>query len=162
MIGVFTEPGFFAREFLEMPFSRLCATLLQALAQGMVSLAVLFDSFTAERFTFTISGKVNNTEINTKYPIRGIGYRFRSIQGNGKIESTIAVKQVSLPFNGIHTGLLIATYQERDKHTTRERQERDGSKSLKTHNALVIRDSPFWPECGLYAPAALWIARIAN
>lgn len=42
MIGIFLEPGLFAREFLEMALGRLRSALLQALTQAMMALTNLF------------------------------------------------------------------------------------------------------------------------
>ena len=67
MVGVFAEPGFFRPEsFLEMAFRTLCPTFLQALAQGMMTLARLLNGFSAKCLTFTIGSQVDNAQINAE------------------------------------------------------------------------------------------------
>src|SRR4051794_15851394 len=102
MIGVFLKPGLFARELLEMSFRRLCAALLQTLAQSMVSFAVPFYSFTAEGFTCAIGGKVNDTQVNTQHSIRNVRCGFRHIESHSKIECASTIDEISLSFDPIH------------------------------------------------------------
>lgn len=64
MVGILLKSGFFAREFLEMAFGRLCTALLQALAQGMVALTNLFYLLTTERLTLAVSSQVDDAQIN--------------------------------------------------------------------------------------------------
>ncbi len=76
MIGMTLEASFFARKPLQVAFRALGATLLQALTQGMMALAVLLNRFTAEAFSFTISGQVDDAQINTKGSSGCIGWGY--------------------------------------------------------------------------------------
>ncbi len=155
MISVAFEPGFITREFLEMSLSRPCTVFLQALTQGMVSLAVLFDCLTAKCFAFAIGSQIDNAQINPKGSIRSVRWWFWGVNGYSQVEGAIAVDQISLPFYGIHTCLLIPTDQKWDKYTTRNRQERDRHQAFKAHDSLIIGDSTLWPEMRLDALIAL-------
>src|SRR5436305_324167 len=146
MIGVFLETGLLTRQFLEMPLGAFRATLLQALTQGMHTLSILLDNFTAEGLAFAIGSKVDDTQVNSE-GIRGfIGRRGRNIKGDCQVECPVAVEHISLPFNGIHPRLLIASHPEGNEHATRERQEGYSIQPLKGHHPLVIHDSPLWSE----------------
>src|SRR2546430_3345971 len=155
MIGVPLEPGFFARELLQMPFRAFGATLLQALTKSMMPLTVLFNGFTTESFPFAVCSQVDDTKINTEGIRRLIGSRGRDIEGDSQVECPVAIEQISLPFDGIQTGLLIASHTEGNEDATRERQERNGSQSLEGHDSLIIDDSPFRLKAGLNALISL-------
>ena len=75
MIRVFAEPGLFAREFLETAFRAFRASLLQALAQSMMALAVAFNRLTTKRLTLAISSQVHDAQINAE----GIGHFIRGV-----------------------------------------------------------------------------------
>src|SRR2546428_7850158 len=151
MIGVFLEPGFLTREFLEMFPRGRCALFLQSLTQRLMPLAVFLDSFTAKGFTLAVSSQVDDAEINAE----GVSHLIRSWRGNfqchSQIEDTLAIEQVSLSLDRIHTGLLIDTKTEGNQHTARERQEGHGVNALKVHNARVIDNRSLWPEYGFDA-----------
>src|SRR6266487_4953781 len=120
MIGVFLEPGFLAREFLEMFLRGLGALFLQTLTQSLMPLAVFLDSFTAKGFTLAVSSQVDETQINAEGVSHLIRRWRRNFQRHSQIEDTFAIEQVSLSLDRIHTGLLIETKTERNKHTARE------------------------------------------
>ena len=123
MVGIAFKPGFFAREFLEMPFGTLCATFLQALAQGMMPLACFLDSLTTECLTLAICCKVDDAKIDTERMTDFIGCACWNLQRDSQVEDTLTIDEVSLSFDCFHPSSLIVAYQEWDKHTTRERQE---------------------------------------
>ena len=143
MIGVFAEPGFFARELLEMAFRTLCPPLLQALAQGMMALARLLNGFSAKCLAFTIGGKVDNAQIHAKRSIRSTRSRGGNIQRHSQREGPVAVEQIGLPLDAPHPGRLIASDQERHEYTARKRQEGDGSQALKGHDSFIVDKSAF-------------------
>ncbi len=155
MVGVFPEPFFASRESLEMPPGRLCASLLQMLTQGMEALPRLLNGLPTERFTKAVSSQVDDAKIDAECACDFIGHRFRNIQCHRQVERAVAIEQIGLPFDGIHAGLLIGTETEWDKHTARERQERDGINALKVHDALVIHHGSLWPERRLDALISL-------
>src|SRR5437016_7500262 len=143
MLGVFLETGLFARQFLQMPFRTFGATLLQALTQGMHTLSILLDNFTAEGLAFAIGSKVDDTQVNSEGSRGFIGRRGRNIKGDCQVECPVAVEQISLPFDALYTSLLIASHTEGNKHAPLDSQQRDGHESLKRHHPFVIDDSPF-------------------
>jgi hypothetical protein len=98
MIGVFLEPGFFAREFLEMALGVVCTALLQALPKRMMPLAVALNKLSTEGLTLAIGCQVDDTEINAKCSIRGSRGRFWNLKRYSQVEVPVAVEQVSLPF----------------------------------------------------------------
>jgi hypothetical protein len=151
MIGVFAEPGFFAREVLEMAFRTLCPPLLQALAQGMLALARLLNGFAAKGLAFTIGGKVDHAQINAKRSSSSTRRRGGNIQRHRKREGPVAIEQVGLSFDAPQTGRLIASDQERPAYTARKRQEGDGSQALKTHESFIVDKSAFRPKSRLDA-----------
>src|SRR5205807_3123209 len=135
--------------------SDLGATLLQALTKSMMPLTVLFNGFTTESFPFAVCSQVDDTKINTEGIRRLIGSRGRDIEGDSQVECPVAIEQISLPFDGIQTGLLIASHTEGNEDATRERQERNGSQSLEGHDSLIIDESPFRLKGGLNALISL-------
>src|SRR5438128_6779914 len=137
-----------------MTFSRLCATFLQALPQCCMTLAVLFNGFSAKCLTFTIGGKVDNAQIHAKRSIRSTRRRGGNIQRHRQREGPVAVEQIGLSFDAPHPGRLIASDQERHEYTARKRQEGDGSQALKGHDSFIVDKSALWPECGLDALVA--------
>jgi len=58
MIGVFPEPAFLAGKFLEMPFGRFRAALLQTPAQRMMPLAVSLNLLSAKGLPLRVKGEV--------------------------------------------------------------------------------------------------------
>src|SRR2546428_2965233 len=155
MVGVFAEPGFFTRKFLEMALRTLCPPLLQTLAQDMMALARLLNVFSAKCLAFTIGSQIDNAQINTERFIGGDRLRGGNSQRHRKIEGAVAIEQVCLSFDAPHTGLLIAPDQERHEYTTRKCQQGDGSQALKGHHTLIIDDSAFRLKGGLDALIAL-------
>ena len=143
MISIFAEPGFFARELLEMAFRTLCPPLLQALAQGMMALARLLNCLSAECLALAIGSQMNDTQINTESFISGGRRRGWNIKGYCQGECPLAIEQVGLSFDAPHPGRLIASDQERHEYTARKRQEGDGSQSLKGHDSFIIDKSAF-------------------
>src|SRR6266568_1071295 len=112
MIGVFLEPGFFTREFLEMAFGRLGTTLLQALPKCMMPLAIAFDRLTTEGFPLGVGSHIDDPKINTEGISRFIGCRGGNIKSYSQIEGPFAVDKVCLPLDGIQTSLLISSNPE--------------------------------------------------
>src|SRR5260221_9314026 len=143
MISVAFEPGFITREFLEMSLSRPCTVFLQALTQGMVSLAVLFDCLTAKCFAFAIGSQIDNAQINPKGSIRSIRCWFWGVNGYSQVEGAIAVDQVGLSLDEIHASLLISSYLEGNQDTSRERQEGNRQQALKAHYPLIVYNRSF-------------------
>src|SRR5947207_646860 len=101
MIHVPLKSGFLAREFFQVSFGTLRSTLLQALTEGMMPLAVLFDRFTAEGFPFAVCSQVDDAQINTEGISHFLERRSRDIKRHSQVEDTVAIEQVSLPFDGI-------------------------------------------------------------
>src|SRR5260370_31336034 len=151
MIGVFLEPGFFAREFLEMALGVGCTALLQALPKRMMRLAVAMNKLSTERLALGIGCQVDDTEINAKCSIRGSRGRFWNLKRYSQVELPVAVEQVSLPFHTLHACLLIATNQKWNKYPTRERHKGNGIKALKGHDTLIVDNRAFRPEMRLDA-----------
>ena len=120
MVGVFAEPGFFARELLEMAFRTLRPPLLQALAQGMMALARLLNGFSAECLALAIGSQMNDTQINTESFISSDRRRCGNIEGHRQIEHPMAVQQIGLPLDSIHACLLIVAHLKRNQNTSRE------------------------------------------
>src|SRR5271157_5403787 len=106
MIGVPFEPGFLAREFLEMFLRGLCAMFLQALAQGMMPLTVVLDSLTAVRFTLAVSSQVDDAKIDAEGVSHFTRWWSRNLQRHSQGERPVAIEQVSLSLDRIHPGLL--------------------------------------------------------
>ena len=96
MVGVFAEPGFFARKFLKMTFGRFRATFLQALTQCLMPCTNTFNRLPTEGFPLRVSSQVDDTQINPEGVIGGSRGRGWNVKGYRKIEGPIAVKQVSL------------------------------------------------------------------
>ena len=122
MVGIFAETFFAPRELFQAPFCVFRSTFLQALAQGMMALARLLNRLSAKRLTLAIGSQIDHAEINPEGILRGIRRRGGNIKGHSQIECSIAVQQIGLSFDASHTGLLIASDQERDKYTARKRQ----------------------------------------
>ena len=155
MVGIFAETFFAPRELFQSSLCVFRATFLQALAQGMMALARLLNRLSAERLALAISSKVDDTQINAEGIISSSRRWGRNIKGYCEIEGIMAIDQIGLPLNASHTGRLIASDQERDKHTARKRQEGHGRQALKAHDSFVKDDRPLWPERGLDALVAL-------
>src|SRR6266851_6190870 len=143
MIRAFLEPGFLARELFQMAFSRLRASLLQALTKRTHALTCLLNLLTAEGFTVAICCQVNYSEINTEGIRSLIRSRCRYFKGNSQIKDTFTIQQVSLPLNLIESRLLIASNSKWHEYPTRKRQEGNGAQSFERHHTWVIDDSPF-------------------
>src|SRR5258708_35526481 len=141
MIGIAAETGFAPRKLFEMTFRGLGPLLLQMVTQIRIALARLLDGLSAECFAFAIGSQIDNAQINPKGSIRSVRWWFWGVNGYSQVEGAIAVDQISLPFYGIHTCLLIPTDQKWDKYTTRNRQERDRHQAFKAHDSLIIGDS---------------------
>src|SRR5438876_3227684 len=151
MIGVFTETGFFARKFLEMTFSGLSAFLLQGSTQVQHALACLLYLLTIECFACTVSGYVDNAQINAEgisWLIRRWG---RNVKSHRQIENTVAIEEIGMSLDSTQTGLLIASHQKWNQDTARKGQEGHMRQALKGHHTRVIDDSPLWSKCGLNA-----------
>src|SRR3989441_10608794 len=86
MVGVFPEPFFASREFLEMPPGRLCTSLLQTLTQGVEALPRLLNLLTTERFTRTVSSQVDDAKIDAESICYFIGRRRRNFQRHSQVE----------------------------------------------------------------------------
>src|SRR5258708_16935593 len=112
MIAVFAETGFTPREFLEVPFSRLRPTRLQALTKPMVALACLLNRLATKRLTLAIRRQIDDAQVNTQDITGFIGCRFRDIKRHGKGESALTVNQIGLSLDASHTGFLIGTNME--------------------------------------------------
>src|SRR5215472_5636863 len=138
MVGVTLESGFPARKFLEMAVRALGPTLLQALSERVVALAVGFHRFAAEGLTFAISCQVHDAKINAKYALWLPWFWGRNFQCHCQVECTASVDEISLPFDAIHAGFLIAAHNERKQNTARERQQRNRGEPLETHHPFVI------------------------
>src|SRR6266567_1800629 len=151
MIHVPLKSGFLAREFFQVSFGTLRSTLLQALTEGMMPLAVLFDRFTAEGFPFAVCSQVDDAQINTEGISHFLERRSRDIKRHSQVEDTVAIEQVSLPFDGIQTSFLIASHTEGNKDATRESQEGNGIQSLEAHHTGVIDERTLWLEMRLDA-----------
>ena len=137
MIGVFLKPGFFARELLKMPPGAFRPTLLQALAQGCMALAVTLDSLSAKGFAFAVCSQVDDAEIDTQHSIRSIRRWLRNVKRYRQIERPVAVEQVGLPFDGIQARLLIVPNLEGDQYPPRDGQQGNGQESLEGHDTRV-------------------------
>src|SRR5258706_3801265 len=155
MIRVPSKPGFSARQVLEMSFRRLCAAFLQALAQGMIALAGLLNWLTTEGLTIRRGSQVNDPQVNAERLSRFIRRWSGTLKGHSQIPCPMTVDEVSLHFESIQSSLLIATDPEGNEETTGKGQEGNSSESLEGHDALIIGDSPFWPEVRLDALIAL-------
>ena len=151
MIRMALKPGFPAREFLEMPFRALRPALLQALTQAMMALAVLLDHLTTKGFPLAIGGKVDDAQVNTERLGHFIGRGCGDIQRHSQKERPLALEEISLSFDTVHPGLLVAADAEGNQNAPRERQERDGQQSLETHHPLIVGNRTFWPEGGVGA-----------
>src|SRR5260221_6829853 len=151
MIGVFLEPGFSARELFEMAFRAFRPTLLQALAKTMMPLAVALDKLPAERLILAVRSQVDDAEIDTQRSARCNRRWRRHIKRYRQIACAIAVDEISLSFDGIHTGRLIRAKQERDKHAGSLRQEGHRRQSFEGHHTGVIDESALWIEMRLDA-----------
>src|SRR3989442_10297458 len=151
MVGVFPEPFFASREFLEMPPGRLCTSVLQTLTQGMEALTCLLNGLPTERFTRTISSQVDDAQVNAESSIGSIRRGFWHLKGHSQVERSVAIDKISLSLDRIQTGLLIGTATEWGKHTARDSQEGHGVNALEGHHPLIIDDSTLRPECGLNA-----------
>lgn len=146
MIGVFLETGLPSRQLLEVAFRALRPTLLQALTELVVALAIVLNGLTAKGLTVAIGGKVDDAQV---YPQRLAGVvrlRGGNIQRHRKRESAVTVEQVGLPFDLIETGLLIATNAEGNQDAAMQGQQGDFIQSLKGHQALIIGHGPFTAE----------------
>src|SRR6266702_3561773 len=115
MIGMTLESSFFARKPLQVAFRALGATLLQALTQGMMALAVLLNRFTAVGFSFTISGQVDDAQINPKGSRGFIGWGYWYLKGHRQVALPVAIDEVCLSFDPIHANGLIPSHTERNK-----------------------------------------------
>jgi len=117
MVGIAFEPGFFAREFLEVAFRILRTTLLKALAQGLMSFAVGFNKSSSEGLARTVRGKIDDAQVNAQCSLRLPWLWLRNIKRHSQVERSIVVEQISLPFNGIQARLLIVAYAEGNQDT---------------------------------------------
>src|SRR6266446_4669363 len=148
MIRVSAEPGFLAREFLEMSFRALRTVLLQALPECMVSFACLLNRLPTKGLTLTVRGKVDNAQVNTEGLSGFIGGWFRNVKSYRKVDNALTINQIGLSLDASHTSLLIVTYEERHKDTPSSGQERDGSQALECHHTRVIDESALWSKRG--------------
>src|SRR5712691_581784 len=155
LIGVFLEPGFFARELLEMAFGRLGPTLLQALPKGMMPLALAFDRLGTPGFPLGVGSHIDDPKINTEGSSRFIGWRGGNIKSYSQREGPFAVDKVCLPLDGMQTSLLICSDLEGYQHAPMDSQQRDRHQALEGHDTLIIDDSAFWLKCGLNALVTL-------
>src|SRR6266849_9487720 len=96
MVGVFPEPFFASREFLEMPPGRLRTSLLQTLTQGMEALPRLLNLLTTERFTRAVSSQINDAKIDAECVCHFIGHRCRNFQRHSQIEHSVTIDKISL------------------------------------------------------------------
>src|SRR6266849_2473992 len=147
MVGVFPEPLFASREFPQMPPGRLCPSLLQTLTQGMEALPRLLNGLSTERFTRTVSSQVDDAKIDTECVCHFIGRRRRNFQRHSQVERSVAIDEISLSLDRIHTRLLIGTETEWDKHTARDRQEGHDINALEVHHPLIVDNRTLRPEC---------------
>jgi len=155
MIPVFAESGFFARKFLEMSLRGFRAALLQALAQGMMTLARLLNGLPAKGFALTIGCQIDDAQINAQDTRRLVWFRSRNIQRDRQKELPLAIEQVGLSFDAVQTGLLIAANAEGDKYAALQCQERDSQQALEAHDSLIVDHRAFWLEGGLHALVTL-------
>ncbi len=144
MIRIASEPGFFAREFLEMPLGALRASLLQALSERMEALTGLLNGLTATCFTVACRCQIDHAEVNAKGSIRNIGRWLRNMKGDCQEPRAFAIQEIGLSFDAIHTGLLIGSDAEGNQDPSVQRQERDGGKSFEGHHPLIIDDRTLW------------------
>jgi hypothetical protein len=126
MIRVFPEPTFFAGEFFKMAFGAFCASLLQALTHYLIPCTNTLYLLTAKGFTFAIGSRVHHAQIDAQRSLWNVSRGGRHIQRDGKVERPMAIEQVSLPLDAIHTGLLIAANAKRDKVPSDKGQKRHG------------------------------------
>ena len=131
MVGIAFKSGFLARKFLKMAFGVLGASLLQALTQRMMLFAVLFDSFSAECLTFGVRGKVHYAQINSERTVlRFVRIGCRNIKRHCKIECPLAIEQIGLSPDHVHSRLLIPTYTERYQDAPLQGQRRKPRSTL--------------------------------
>src|SRR2546422_10557691 len=116
MIRVLAKPGFFAGQFLEMSLSRLGATLLEALAQGCMTQALVLDLRTAEGLARRIGGQIENAQIDSQRSYGFISSGFRNIQGHSQVPRSLAIEQISLSLDAIESRLLVITDTEGNQH----------------------------------------------
>src|SRR5439155_17804904 len=100
---------------------------------------------------FTVSSQVDDAEIDAERSTSFLWFRSRNFQCDSQIEGSIPIKEISLPFDCIYTGLLIAPHDKGNKHTARKGQKRHMGYSFKAHDTLIIDDSAFRPKCRLDA-----------
>ena len=155
MIGVFTETGFTPTKLFEMPFGTLRPAFLQTLPQRVHQLSCLLDLRTTERFTIRSRGYVHDAQVNTEdlsWLIRRWGWY---IKGHSQIPCSIAIEQISLPFDTVESGLLIPSHAEWNENAPLQGQERDIRQSLKGHDSFIVGHCPFMAEGGLDALVTL-------
>src|SRR5258708_20801856 len=163
MIRVPFKPGFSARQVLEMSFRRRCSAFRQGWARGISACAGLPNWRTTEGLTIRRGSQVNDPQVNAEGLSRFIRAWSGNLKGHSQIPCPLTVDEVSLPFESIQSSLLIATDPEGNEETTGKGQEGNSSESLEGHDALIIGDSPFWPEMRLDALIALiGFTRLAN
>lgn len=152
MVYIFSETSFTTGQLFEMPLSRLRTFLLESRTKLLHTLSVLFDSLSAKRLTFRVSCQSGYAQIDSK----GTTFRFirrgsRNVKGYCKVEGAVTIEQIGLSFDRVHTGLLVATHAEGDKHSPLQCQERDFIQPFKGHQTFIIGYGPFRSEGWLIA-----------
>ncbi len=143
MIGVFPEPAFLAGKFLEMPFGRFRAALLQTPAQRMMPLAVSLNLLSAKGLPLRVSSQIDDAQINAQGIRWRVGGRRGNLEGHSQGENAVTIDEVSLPLHLVKSRLLIGTDTKRYHYSAGEGQEGDGVQSLEGHHPFIINNRPF-------------------
>src|SRR6266849_601779 len=149
VVGVTFETSFFARKLFQVPFSRLGTTLLETLPKSIHPFAVLLNSFTAEGLTFGVRRNIHNAQINTeRTTFRFVGLRCGYLKGHCEVENTIPIEQIGLPFDLLHSRLLVTTDTEGNNHAPLQCYEGDPVEPLESHHTRIINNSTIRSERG--------------
>lgn len=149
VVGVGTEAGLLAREFLKVTFRRFGADGLEHVAKTLMALARSLDGCAAVSLAVRVDCEVSDPEVDAQPALWVDGRTVGDIDGHVKEPLALAQDEVGLSPHAFESRSVVRAGDVGHEDAARDSQERNAVHRLETHDPLVVGDGPMGLEVGL-------------
>lgn len=155
VVGVGTEAGLLAREFLEVAFRRLGADGLEHAAETLMLLTRGLDGCSTVGLAVGVNREVADSEVDAK-PAFGVDRgTIGDFDGHVEKPLSLAEHEVGLAAHAFESRAVVPASHVGNENATRDGQQRDAVQRLEAHDPLVVGDGAVGLEGGLAGSVAL-------